>query len=1656
MNFLIRTILFLLIFIHQSFANQTPLKIAITTDMVPYSYINENNEASGILVDYWKLWSQKSNQKIEFIPSSWENTLKNLKEKKVDIHSGLFLNKERQKYINYLQPIYNSTTNIYINVNDTNKIKSIKDLNNKSIGLVVGTYFETYIQNNYPSIKIKKYETYKELLDAISQKEVDSFIDDSLTTWFQLVKYIKFNEVATLPNFKLTKWFYVGIVKDNKKLKKIVLSGMNKITENEIISIEKKWIVDDNLRYFQKQQNLDLLTTKERHWLEENPMIQLAVVKHWKRYSFLDENRKLKGFHLDLLKQINKNLNINIKYIAYDTWTEAYNMAKNGDVDGIFGLSWSKEREKFFNYSPSYKYSPYYIVGREDENDIKTLKDFNTKTAATYENSITNKIIKNRAPNTKIIHLNNVSDILKNIRDNHADVALLENAKTINLKEYNLKIISSVFTKEGELSIGTSKNKKVFANIIKKGINSISEEQMQTLVNKWFKEETEASIFTKEELSYIKKSPVLKVGVEDWKPIIYSNDGKKIEGVAGEIVAKVFEISGLKTQIVRNSWDALLNDFKNKKIDILPATYYTKQRTSYGLYGDKYLTMKEFIYAKDDNNNIKSFFDLNHKKLAIVKDYGTIPIIKEKFPNIIIVETKNLEESIHKVLEGDVEALFETQIAMQYKKRKLLITNLKAISQNSIKASPIHVFSKNSDLILQSILNKSLYSISTAEKNKIINKWLTVETKKNVNVAFVIGREPYSLDKAFLKGIEYDLVKKILSINDISIKNRRIVSLNNMDDALEDDKTLDIVVTVKEKDDGYYYSKNFISFENVAVSRREDNLFINDFSDLKDKKIIAFEGAYKYLGKEYNKMFNLENRLDSYQEVDLQEKQVKDFLDEKTDVIILDKNIFKWYLKKLSDNSLNQYKLDFIFSGKNSYKVAFRDENLRNIFNENLEVIKTSGEYENVFYNYIQSDIEAKVQIDSLISSIVSKYIFTDETKKLKNILKAFTSLEYINKIEVYNNENRLVGSSSSLNLKKYTMQDSFYLMSNIPQKVGFIKVYFDEEKLTHYSNNADLIPEIEIFKELASYTYIKDVYKRFDYLDKKLVFTKKEKMYIRNHPIITFSEVNWQPLSIIKDEKFSGLFDDYMKVIEQKSGLEFKYIKADSVSDMMNKFKNNTTDIIPGIGNVAKSLKLGLVSNEFINFNYAIITNKDASFVNGLKDLTGKIVAVPKGYSSYNMIKIDYPHINIIPTKDINESLTLVSQGKAYSFVGHMAVSIFNIKNKFPELKIAGITQEKFQHHFLVQKSQSELLSIINKVISSISHKQKDDIKAKWIKTKISTAVDYSVIYKLVAIFTLIIIIVLIFTKKLLNAKKEIERTNEKLNQSINTLVNTQDELEDSNHELEISLENLKLTQNQLVESEKMAGLGGLVAGVAHEINTPVGIGLTGITHFLQITEEIKKDYESDNMTQEAFESYLNVSEDLANQINLNLKRMAHLVRSFKQVAVDQTSEERRTFNLKEYIDEVLLSITNITKKTKLDIVVKGEDSLIINSYPGAFSQIISNLIINSIRHAYKDKEEGTILIDVIQDNDIVKLIYKDDGRGISKKNLEKIFDPFFTTNREKGGTGLGLNVIYNIVNNMLKGTISCTSEEGSGTEFIITISLGEEIINDNDVYHI
>ena len=260
---------------------------------------------------------------------------------------------------------------------------------------------------------------------------------------------------------------------------------------------------------------------------------------------------------------------------------------------------------------------------------------------------------------------------------------------------------------------------------------------------------------------------------------------------------------------------------------------------------------------------------------------------------------------------------------------------------------------------------------------------------------------------------------------------------------------------------------------------------------------------------------------------------------------------------------------------------------------------------------------------------------------------------------------------------------------------------------------------------------------------------------------------------------------------------------------------------------------------------------------------------------------------------------------------------------------------------------------------------------------------------------------------------------------------------LEARNAALNQALTQLQEAQSELVRQEKLASLGRLVAGVAHEINTPLGICVTATSHLVQELKLTREELAAGEMTEDSLHSFFDVVDQSLRIMTTNTQRAAALVRSFKQVAVDQSSDDIRSFNLGAYISEVLLSLQPKLKGRPVKVEVDCPKDLAMESFPGAVSQVLTNMVVNSLVHGFAREQPGRIRIAAVLEDDMVAFEYGDDGAGMDADTLGKLFDPFFTTRRGSGGSGLGAHILYNLVTGALGGTLRVESSPGKGLQY-------------------
>ncbi|WP_105187819.1 sensor histidine kinase [Pseudoalteromonas sp. T1lg48] len=288
---------------------------------------------------------------------------------------------------------------------------------------------------------------------------------------------------------------------------------------------------------------------------------------------------------------------------------------------------------------------------------------------------------------------------------------------------------------------------------------------------------------------------------------------------------------------------------------------------------------------------------------------------------------------------------------------------------------------------------------------------------------------------------------------------------------------------------------------------------------------------------------------------------------------------------------------------------------------------------------------------------------------------------------------------------------------------------------------------------------------------------------------------------------------------------------------------------------------------------------------------------------------------------------------------------------------------------------------------------------------------------------------------------KYELEKQKLSLTEEIELRRQTEQELLAKQREMQRYMDELNTTQERLLGSEKMAALGGLVAGITHDINTPVGISVTATSFLQERLAELEQAHSNQTLTPAELAQFISEAKQSTELLSSNLTRASELVASFKQIAVDQASEAVRTINFKEYLGEVIRSLHPKLKHTEHEINIQCPDDLVLNLPAGAISQIFTNLIMNSLIHGFEGVKHGHIDILVRDQDNRVLIEYSDDGCGVNAAQLEQLFNPYFTTKRDQGGSGLGTHITFNLVKQTLGGEIAVSSKPNQGLQYFISL---------------
>lgn len=590
------------------------------------------------------------------------------------------------------------------------------------------------------------------------------------------------------------------------------------------------------------------------------------------------------------------------------------------------------------------------------------------------------------------------------------------------------------------------------------------------------------------------------------------------------------------------------------------------------------------------------------------------------------------------------------------------------------------------------------------------------------------------------------------------------------------------------------------------------------------------------------------------------------------------------------------------------------------------------------------------------------------------------------------------------------------------------------------------------------------------------IVLTPEEKQWLAENPVIRLSpDPDFAPIEAINEAgEYVGMAADYMELIQKKVGIDFTLVIYPSWKKVVEESKKQNVDVLAAITKSAQREEYLNFTTPHIKLPGMIIVSDRITDSVTIDDLKNMKVASPAGYVWFDLIGADHPEIKLLEAKNLKEGLRDLSFGLIDAVVADPATVTQVIKEEgLSNLRIAGETGYYFNLAFAARKDWPILRDILEKTIVSISEEEHKAIFDNWIQFSGEEAISKNVLIGIGISFGVLILLAIGFMLVNRLLRKQVAKQTEELNQANEKLLGVNVELEnrvaERTKDLERAYSDLKRSQVKMVQSEKMAALGQMVAGVAHEINTPLGYAHSNVMILKEFVEKVKQIDDSyaawkvvmgdENADDEAVSNHFQAVDDAFAELNEDdeIEECSELSND-TLYGLDQISEI--TQNLKDFsrldkaeTDKVNLN-DNITRTLKLarnlvneNIKVKLAlgDIPLVKCSPSKINQVLLNMITNSC-HAIdlSKRNDGILRIETNYDGDRVNIIIRDNGVGIPETTGRKMFDPFYTTKSVGEGTGLGLSISYNIIVKEHRGRIKVRTKEGIGTQITLGLRIG------------
>ena len=694
------------------------ISIAYCNGCVPFHFTEESGQPAGIMIDLWRLWSEKTGIAIDFQASVWDETLKKVGSGAVDAHAGLFFNKERDEFLDYGTSLTETATH-YFSHKSLPPINRISDLADYKVGVIAGDFVEGYLKDRLPHSSVVPFSDYNSLMKALQNGSLLVFAADTPTSIFHLKKTGLISAFTFVPEKPLYKsnWF-VAVKEGDKPLIEVINRGMALINEKEKLEINRHWLGD-----------------KE----EKGETLVIGIDRDYPPLTFVNTFGRPSGLLVDLWRTWAKETGRQIKF-RVSSWSETLEGLKNGDTDIHSGLSFSKEREELIGFSTQIYETFTRIYHRVDDPQPAVIREYGTDGVGVMSGSYQEAKFREVYPNIMSRSLATTDDLINALLKGEVKAVVQEEA-IMEATLDRLGLHGDITSRTGRLFPST-----IYAGILKgntdllqeinDGLLLIPRAKLIAIEKRWIRS-PEARFYqpvpksvklSAGEEAWLKAHPVIRVHNEmEWAPFNFFENSRP-KGFSIDYMNLLASKLGIVVQYKSGpTWNEFIDLVKNKDLDVMLNIAKSPEREKFLAFTHQpYVNLMQAIYTRDDQPLISSIEDLYGKTFAIAKGFYLQEIL-EKHSKIKIYEVSNTTEAIQAVSLGTADVLFDLMPVVNYITNQLQVTNLKIGGDIGItegKPIPLHIGMRKDFAPFADILEKAMKAVTDDELRVLRQRWL--------------------------------------------------------------------------------------------------------------------------------------------------------------------------------------------------------------------------------------------------------------------------------------------------------------------------------------------------------------------------------------------------------------------------------------------------------------------------------------------------------------------------------------------------------------------------------------------------------------------------------------------------------------------------------------------------------------------------------------------------------------------------------------------------------------------------------------------------------------------------------------------------------------------------------------------------------------------